>query len=315
MSRGGFLVAVAVSFGAAIVSPGCGGTSPAKVVDAEWPKVLRYSISISQENPESEAGRLDSVRRYLERRMQMPVIVTGCTGYGVTIEAFRARKIEAASIGPFAYLIATRRTDVEAIATRGTLDGEARLYSGTLSVAAASPLHSVDDLVRHARELTISFVDPASASGNLVQRAQLASLGMSPERSFKKVVFTTNHMTSALTLVAGKVDVAAVGESIILMLVQTGKLHQGDIRPLWVSPRIPESPVAVRKDLPAAFRQRLQRALLDMAAEDPEAYKNMTAKIYFERYRNTKFVAATDADYEPIRKLFRGVEQLEGMEQ
>ena len=296
------------------LASGCSTSHARLPVDESWPTALHYSISISNENPENEAGRLDTVRRYLERRMGMPVEVNGTTGYGVVIEAFRARKIEAATIGPFAYLIASRRANVEAIAARGNANGESRLYSGTLSVAASSPLHSIDDLIRSAHELSVSFVDPASASGNLVQRAYLASRGVNPERDFKKVVFTTNHMTSALTLVAGKVDAAAVGENILPLLIHSGKIRPGDIRVLWTSPTIPEPPVAVRKDLPAAFKRKLQRALLDMAAEDPDAYRNMTAKIYFERYKNTRFVAATDAAYDPVRQLFRGVEQLGNLE-
>jgi len=307
------LLPVAAGFAAAVLASGC-GASHAEADRPEWPKVLRYSVSINHENPETEAGRLDIVGRYLERRMGMPVEVNGTTGYGAVIEAFRARKIEAGSIGPFAYLIATRRTEVEAIATRGELNGESRLYSGTLSVAAASRLRSIEDVIRRSRELTISFVDPASASGNLVQRAYLLSVGLTPERDFRKVMFTTSHMASALTLAGGKVDVAAVGESILQMLIKSGKLRSGDIRTLWVSPRIPESPVAVRKELPLAFKQRFQQALVDMATDAPDAYRNMTAKIYFERYRNTRFVPATDALYEPIRKLFRGVEQFQGAE-
>jgi ABC-type phosphate/phosphonate transport system substrate-binding protein len=123
--------------------------------EASWPSVLRYIISISQENPETDGGRLEPVRRYLARRMQMPVEVTGTGGYGVTIEVFRAKKIEASTMGPFAYVIGSERAGIEAIATRGTPSGELRLYAGTLSVAAASPLQSVDDLLRHARDLTV----------------------------------------------------------------------------------------------------------------------------------------------------------------
>jgi hypothetical protein len=41
----------------------------------------------------------------------------------------------------------------------------------------------------------------------------------------------------------------------------------------------------------------------------------MSARIYFERYRGTRFVAATDALYAPIRALARSAEQLGLVEQ
>jgi phosphonate transport system substrate-binding protein len=299
----------AVAVWAGLVFTGCGRAPSAGEVSA-WPKVLHFSVSIYQENPEAEGERLQPVRRYLERRMQMPAEVTGTSGYGVVIEAFRAKKLEGSTLGPFAYVIGSERASIEAIVTRGTPAGDPSTYAGTLVVKASSPMRSIDDVVHHARELTVSFVDPASTSGNLVQRVYLNSLGLSPERDFRKVVYSTQHVVSALTLLAGKVDVAAVSTNALQGLIQTGKFRAEDIRTLWVSPGIPESPVVVRKDLPAAFKAKLQQALADMASEAPEAYLNMSAKVFMERYRNTRFVTATDATYEPIRKLALSAAQL-----
>jgi phosphonate transport system substrate-binding protein len=294
---------------ATIFAAGC-ARGPAGEPDRGRPKVLHFAVSIGQENPETEGGRLEPIRQYLERRMGMPVEVTGTSGYGVVIEAFRAKKIEAALLGPFAYVIGSNRAGIEAVATRGNPNGETRMYSATLSVMAGSPLHSIDDVIRHAHELTVAFVDPASTSGNLLQRVYLHSAGIEPDRDFKKVVYATQHVTSAMTLLAGKVDVAAVNESTLEALVRTGKIRAGEIRELWISPRIPEPPVAVRKDLPADFKTKLQRVLVAMASEAPNAYLNMSAKIYIERYRNTRWVPAADALYDPIRKLARSAEQL-----
>ena len=71
-------------------------------------------------------------------------------------------------------------------------------------MAADSPLHSMQDLIDQAKRLSISFVDPASGSGYLVQRIHLDSLGIDPQASFKKTMFSQNHVISALALVAGK---------------------------------------------------------------------------------------------------------------
>src|SRR6516225_699022 len=125
--------AVAVWVG--LVSTSC-GPSPSAGEVLGWPRILRFSVSINQENPETEGERLQPIRRYLEQRMQMPVEVTGTSGYGVVIEAFRAKKIEASSLGPFSYVIGSERAGIEAIATRGTPAGEPLTYAGTLDVKA-----------------------------------------------------------------------------------------------------------------------------------------------------------------------------------
>jgi phosphonate transport system substrate-binding protein len=114
-------------------------------------------------------------------------------------------------------------------------------------------------------------------------------------------------MTSVLTLVNGKTDVAAVGETIVPALVRSKQLREGEVRYLWISPRIPEGPVAVRQDLPRDFKEKLTDALVRMQSEAPDAYLNMTAKVYRERYRNTKFIPATDAVFDPLRELARGM--------
>lgn len=49
----------------------------------------------------------------------------------------------------------------------------------------------MDDVIRRAQELTVSLVDPAPTSGNLVQRVYFQWLGMTPERNFKKVLYAS----------------------------------------------------------------------------------------------------------------------------
>lgn len=289
---------------------GC-ARAPVTTAPAGWPRVLRYAVSISQENPETEGARLEPIRRYLSEKLQMPVEVWGASGYGVAIEAFRARKFEASTLGPFGYVIGSERTDIEAIATRGSMDGVPRQYSGTLAVAAGSPLRTIDDVRRNARKLSVSFVDPASTSGNLLQRAYLNSIGITPERDFRKVLYSLDHPTSAMTLLGGKVDVAAIGENALEGMILAGKVKSAQFHVIWKSAPIPETCVAVRKDLPVDFEMQLQQALLAMATEAPNAYRNMAAKVYFERYKNTRLVAATDATYEQVRRIARTAGQLE----
>lgn len=264
-------------------------------------------ISIGEENPEAEASRLDPIAKYLERRMGIPVEIIGTSGYGVAIEALRAHKIEACTLGPFAYLIASEKANAVVIAMRGTLDGKPGSYAGGLAVPANSSLHSIEDVVKRAKELTVSFVDPASASGNLVQRAWLDTLGIVPERDFRKVVFSTAHLTSAMTLLAGKTDVAAIGDTIIPAMEKNHQASPGALRYIWRSPKIPEGPVAVRKDLPQDLVEALRSALVAMKTDAPDVYINMSARIYQERYRNTKLIAADDTMFDPLRQLARSV--------
>jgi ABC-type phosphate/phosphonate transport system substrate-binding protein len=55
------------------------------------------------------------------------------------------------------------------------------------------------------------------------------------------------HPASLLALKAGKVDVAATMQRLVAAYEKSGKLAKGDVRILWVSPNIPNQPVAVRQ--------------------------------------------------------------------
>ncbi|HYA18432.1 MAG TPA: phosphate/phosphite/phosphonate ABC transporter substrate-binding protein [Bryobacteraceae bacterium] len=304
------------AFALLLFTAGCARETKASIAGtrAGWPPVLRYNIAVGTENPETQARRTGLVRDYLAGRLGIPVEITTVSNYGATIEAMRAKKVDAASMGPFAYLIASEKAGAEAIATRGTgNDGRAGEYAGTLCVPAASPFHSIDEVIRHAGELTISFVDPASASGFLVERVYLDSRGVDPERDFRKVVFSNNHVFSAMTLVAGKADVAAISENTLVTLHRSGKVAEGAVRVLWKSPPIPNAPIAVGRDLPATLKRQLQDALIEMHDRAPEAFRSMfTATSNLAS--SSVFVRIDDSAFNGLRAMARGVKNVQLLE-
>ena len=297
--------------GVSCILTSCGSTR-ASMGPHGRPAVLRYCFSIGSQDPGAADHRLDLTQRYLERELHMKVEVVKTTSYGAVIEAFRSNKIDAASIMPFSYILATQKVPIEAIVMRGSNDGAPRDYKGVLAVPGGSPIHSVEDLLKHSKELTISFVDPASTSGFLVESAFLQSKGVEPRRDFKKMVFSMTHPASLLALKAGKVDVAATMQRLITRYEEMGKLSKGDVRVIWVSPDIPNAPVAVRKDLPQAFKEELRRAFIDMSTKDPEAWavqnplKTSSGEVY---------VAANDSMFDGLREMARGVKDLSLLDQ
>ncbi len=298
----------AVPFAAVIFLTSCGTTS-ASIGPNGRPSVLRYCFTVSGLDPGPANHRLELTRRYLERELHLKVEVVKTTAYGAVIEAFRAKKIDVASISPFAYILATQKARVEAIAMRGSRDGTPGDYSGVIAVPGDSPIRSIDDLLQHSRELTISFVDPASSSGFLVENAFLQSKGIEPLRDFKKVVFSMTHPASLLALKAGKVDAAATMLRLIKRYEETGKLAKGDVRVLWVSPNIPNQPIAVRKDLPQDLKEDIRRAFLDMPRKDPEAWISQTTGSSAAP-TGEAYVSANDSMFDGLREVARDVKDL-----
>lgn len=280
----------------------------------EWPAVLRYAYNDGSEDPESQMARLDLLKVYLAERLNVPVEVYKTTGAaGSIIEAMRAKKVDVATMGPFAYLIASEKIGAEVLVVRGTRDGGHGDYGGTIAVARNSPIKTIEELVARSKELTFSFVDPTSASGFFVQRAYFQSVGLDPERDFKKTMFSTQHIASAMTLIAGKVDAAAImearpGNALHKRLYGKGRIREGDIRVLWQSPRMPSSPVLARRGLPADLKRAIQQAFIEMPERAPELWE-IWPKSGLPTADMT-WLPGNDAMFDEMRSMVRGVKDL-----
>jgi phosphonate transport system substrate-binding protein len=277
------------------------------------PTVLRYSYAPGVEEPQAQTIRLDGLKRYLSERLKMPVeLYKSSAGYGMVIEAMRAQKVDVATMGPFGYLIASEKAGAQVIVVSGSKSLGAGDYRGTIAVARNSRLKTIDDLIAHSKELTFSFVDPASTSGFLVQRAYFQSIGLDPDKDFKKTMFSTNHVASAMTLMTGKVDAAAMMEIIPARLMKRNTLKEGDIRFLWMSPPLPSSPIIVRNGFSESFKRELQQALVELPDREPELWKTWP---HSNTYTDPVLLPGNDAMFDGLRAIARNISNLSLLEQ
>lgn len=292
----------------AILSLAGGCTDAAsKASSEERPRVLRIGWVPNEEDLERRV-RFERLVAHLSRRLDMPVELIQTSGYSTAIEAMRARKLDVCSMGPFAYLIAHDKAGAEAIIAPGTLAGEVNSYRSILVVPRNSPLRSMDDVKAKASTLTLAWVDPASASGHLVPRAYLESIGIQPERDFKNTIFTLSHLASAMSVKAGNVDLAVVTQNTRQNLINKGRLAEEDLRIIWMSAPITNSVTSMRGDFSAAFKKEVQEAYLDFRTGDPESWAKFQ-KLFVDP--STIWVAAHDRDYDALRELARNVKHLD----
>jgi len=295
-----------------LVLSGC-STGSAEGSPSGRPAVLRYAFAPGVEEPQAQTLRLDHLKTYLSDRLHVDVeLYKTSAGYGTVIEGLRAHKIDVGTLGPFGYLIASEKAGAEVLTVTGEPDTGKGGYRGVIAVPQSSPITTIDELVAHSKELTFSFVDPASTSGFLVQRAYFQSRGLDPDKDFKKTMFSMNHIASAMTLVAGKVDAAAMMESMPKTLAERHLAKPSDFRILWTSPHLPSSPIVVRRDLPADFKREIQQALVDIPQRDPELWK-MWPKT--NRTPTAVLIRGNDAMFDELRAMARDIKNLSLLEQ
>jgi phosphonate transport system substrate-binding protein len=271
------------------------------------PKKLKIGISISTEDPQEAYRRYESLVSHLEGELGIKVELVKTTSYAPAIEALKSKKLHMSSMGPFAFLIARQKMGLQPLITMGYENGFPRANTSVIVTHKSSPIKTVEALKEHAKELTISFVDPASTSGHIIQRHYLRSIGIEPERDFKNVLFSTNHLASALTVINGKVDVACMGMTSIIRLSHT----RDDISPdayniLWKSEPIPSNVYAIRDDIDPAFREKVRMAFLSYKDKDPEGFALRVEnyrKYYGIETDSMNYVTATNAFYDKLESF------------
>ncbi len=217
---------------------------------------LRIGL-IPSEDSQSMIESSQLVLDQLQAQLGMPVKPFVATDYNGVIEALRSKKLDAAYLGPFSYVLANQVADVEAFAVAVTKKTGKSAYRSLVVARTDSGIRSLADLKGH----TFAFVDPSSTSGHLFPKAGIEQAGYKPDELFSRVIFSGSHDASILAVANGKVDGAAVADRILASAIAQGQIKDGDLQVVWSSPDIPESPMVWRKDLDPALKQKLAAAL------------------------------------------------------
>ncbi|MFW9267910.1 phosphonate ABC transporter substrate-binding protein [Pseudomonas sp. NR3] len=220
---------------------------------------LRIGL-IPSEDSQSMIESSQQVLDQLQAKLGMPVKPFVATDYNGVIEALRSKKLDVAYLGPFSYVLASQVADVEAFAVAVTKKTGKSAYRSLIVARSDSGLKSLADLKGH----TFAFVDPSSTSGHLFPKAGIEKAGYQPDKLFSRVIFSGSHDASILAVANGKVDAAAVADRILATATTQGEVKPDELRVVWSSSDIPESPMVWRKDLDPALKQKLTAALAEV---------------------------------------------------
>jgi phosphonate transport system substrate-binding protein len=183
-------------------------------------------------------------------------------------------------------------------------------YHSFIFTYPSSPINSIADLKKHAKELTLCFADPASASGHLIPRAYLKSIGLDPETSFKQVIFAGSHPASMLSVKNKKIDIGcSTNELGYQRLIVNGSLKEGDLKSLWVSDPIINDAICVSKELDNALIEKIKKAYLEVDQKDPKAFAGSVSR-YYSDASHMQFIPTYDSLYNNIRRIAESIKEL-----
>ena len=266
------------------------------------------------ENETDRLARNDGYKRLLEEVFQVPVRLFPASDYSGVLQAFSAKQIESANLGASAYAGAWLDTNggVEPIVVPEEVDGSVS-YVSVMVVRADSGITSLEQM----RGKSLAWADPNSTSGYLIPRFALRQQGINPESGpyFSRTGFGGGHEQAVVAVLQRQYDACVTwasgqGEESqgftrgnLRSMVDKGMLDMRDLRIIWRSTPIPNGPVAVRADLPAAFKEDLK--LFHLAL--PKTHRRIYEQI--ERGGGVGYREARHEDFQLIVDLRRAEAQ------
>ena len=270
---------------------------------------------IPAEDPKSMIQQYTPMKNWMEKDMGMCIELFTATDYTGVIEAMRAKKLDFAWFGPFSYVLANERAGAEAFAVGADAKGRTtyRAYIvATPEVARelgiTSPLEGesgmkdlAERLKKVGKKYTFTFTDKASTSGYAVPRYYMHLAGIDPQKTFKKVGYIDTHDTAELVVKNKIIDIAADNDVTYTKMLEEGKISKDTNVVIWMSPELPGSPMAYRRDLPEEVKEALKRSITRVPKDVVAGYGKITS-----------YKLVSDKDYAIIKDIKKTLDMIEG---
>lgn len=222
------------------------------------------------------------------------------TSYASLIESQRRGFVHIGYYGPESYIKAAEASGgkIEAFAQAMWGGGHYRTkddgYRSFIIVKADSPYKTVADL----KGKSLALVNASSTSGNLIPRVELGkSLNTKLGNHFKSVFYAGSHTSSALAVLQGRADAAAVADVTLDWAVDKKEFDEKAFRVIWTSSKLPLDPFAWRKDLLSEdMRKKILNAVLTLDST-PEG------KEFLKKTRSERVLPVSDKAYDGIRAV------------
>ncbi|MBN8511357.1 MAG: putative selenate ABC transporter substrate-binding protein [Burkholderiales bacterium] len=243
--------------------------------------------AIPDESPTELARKAAPLMKYLEGKLGMKVEYTPVTDYAAAVETLVNRKVDLAWFGGFTFVQANARSGGKVIPL---VQREEDTRFRSVFITGDPAIKTLADL----KGKDVSFGSPSSTSGHLMPRSFLLQAGVDPDRDFRRVAFSGAHDATIAAVAAGKVQAGALNISVWEKFVTDGKVDPAKVRVFFTTPTYYDYNWTVHADLPAAQRDKLKQALLELSRDTADG------KVILELQRATRFVPTQAENYKGI---------------
>ena len=248
--------------------------------------------AIPDESPTELARKAGPLMRYLAQRLGSQVEYTPVTDYAAAVEALGNQQVDLAWFGGFTFVQAHQRSGGKVIPLVQREEDE---KFRSVFITTEASIRGLADL----KGKTLSFGSQSSTSGHLMPRSFLLAAGVDPDKDLRRVAYSGAHDATVAAVAAGKVDAGALNISVWERLVADKKVDAAKVRVFFTTPPYYDYNWTVHADMPAAQRERLARAFLDLSPNTPEGREILALQ------RATRFLPTRAENYRGIETAAR----------
>ncbi len=248
--------------------------------------------AIPDESPTELARKAAPLVKYLEARLGTKVEFIPVTDYAASVEALANKQVDMAWFGGFTFVQANVRSGGKAVPLVQRAEDE---KFRSVFITTDPAIKSLADL----KGKTVSFGSQSSTSGHLMPRSYLLEAKVDPDQDFKRVAYSGAHDATIAAVAAGKVDAGALNISVWEKFVADKKVDTTKVRVFYTTPTYYDYNWTVHADMPAATKEKLTKAFLDLSPDTP------AGKEILDLQRATKFVPTKVDNYKGIETAAR----------
>jgi phosphonate transport system substrate-binding protein len=249
--------------------------------------------TIPEEAATEQTRKFGPIVKYLESKLGQKVEFIPVSDYPAAVEALVNKQVDMVWFGGFTFVQASVRSGgkIVPIAQRE----EDTKFQSVFITKPDSGIKTLTDL----KGKQVSFGSQSSTSGHLMPRSFLLDAKIDPDKDFKRVAYSGAHDATIASVVSGKVDAAALDITVWNKFVKEGKVSNKDAVVFFTTPGYFNYNWSVHADMPAAQRERVKKALLDI---DP---KTPAGKEILDLNRASKYIATVPENYRGIETAAR----------
>jgi phosphonate transport system substrate-binding protein len=244
--------------------------------------------TIPEEAATEQVRKFTPIANYLEKKLGMKVEFTPVSDYPAAVEALVNKRVDLVWFGGFTHVQANLRSGGKIIPIAQREEDTA--FRSVFIAKTDSGIKSLADM----KGKDISFGSQSSTSGHLMPRSFLLDAKIDPEKDFKRVAFSGAHDATIASVVSGRVAAAALDITVWRKFVSENKVDTKAVDVFYTTPPYFNYNWSVHADMPAAMRERVTKALLELDMNTPEGKEILTIN------RATRYVPTKPENYKGL---------------